>query len=368
MINVLHIDSERGWRGGQQQAAYLLEGLLEKGFKTALICQPDSEFEKYCINNELPYFSVKMRGEIDFLAAKRIAAICRKEKYNILHLHSAHAVSTGLWVKFFYKKLKLIGVRRVIAPIKKNPFSKFKYLSRMIEKHVCISESIKQVMINDGVPSDRLVTIHSGINLKKFNGIRPDADFKKQLGIPSDHIVVGTVAALSKDKDYPNLLRAAKTIIESTVNVTFCAVGTGPDEKEIHRLAEELNLGSRFIFTGYRKDVGNFLNTFDIFVLASYLEGLGTSLLDAQACGLPLIGCNVGGIPEVISHNESGLLVSSKDHWALAEAIRQLILNKSEREKFGFAGKENVKKFTIENTINKNIRLYNQILEVDINN
>lgn len=361
MLKILHIDSERGWRGGQQQAAYLIEGLLKRGYETEVICQPESAFEMYCIENGIPHTAIRMRGEIDFFAARKISAICRKQQYQILHLHSAHAVATGLWVKLFYKKIKLIGVRRVISPLKKNFFSRFKYRTEMIEKHVCISAGIKNVMMENGVSEKRLVVIHSGIDLKKFDHLKPDPALKKEFGIPEDHIIVGTVAALSSDKDYPNLLKAARKIISENENVTFCAVGTGPDEKKIHQMAEDLDLGSRFIFTGYRSDVGSFLKIFDVFVLASMKEGLGTSLLDAQTCGLPLIGCNVGGIPEIISNEKNGLLVEAGNPQALSDAINKLVADKALRQRFGMAGKESVRFFDVEKTINRNIKLYRKI-------
>lgn len=358
---ILHIDSERGWRGGQQQAIYLFEGLLENGFKTAMVCQPDSELHHYCEKKNLPCFPIRMRGEVDLVAAGKIAAVCREHGFKLLHLHSAHALATGLWVKLFHRKLKLIGVRRVDFHIKKNPFSRYKYMSRKVERHVCISENIKNVMLEDGVPPERLVTIHSGINTERFiNETLPD-DFRESLGIPENHIVVGTVAALAGHKDYPNLLNAAKTVIERMDNVTFCAVGNGPDEVEIHALADSLQLGDRFIFTGYRTDVGHFMKLFDIFVLASYLEGLGTSLLDAQASALPVIGTDAGGIPEIITNDETGLLVPSGDSDALSDAICDLVSDKVKRERLAEAGKISVEKFSIETTITKNIELYSEI-------
>lgn len=361
MKAILHIDSERGWRGGQQQAVYLFEGLLKRGFHSAMVCQPESEMERYCREKKLPCFPVRMHGEADLFAARKISGLCRREGFDTLHLHSAHALATGLWAKLFYRKLKLIGVRRVDFHIKKNPFSRFKYLSRMVERHICISENIRDVMLEDGVTPERLVMIHSGVNLSRFEGVTPPDNFREDSGIPEGHIVVGTVAALAGHKDYPNLLNAAKLVIDSTENITFCAVGSGPDEKEILALADSLGLGGRFIFTGYRADVGNFLKTFDIFVLASYLEGLGTSLLDAQACGLPVIGCEAGGIPEIIENGKNGILVPSGDHFALADAIKKLAMDKNLREGFGVAGMASVEKFSIENTIEKNMELYTEI-------
>ncbi len=358
---ILHIDSEKSWRGGQQQVIYLHEGLLERGYKSKIVCQPGSALEDYCRRKILPHFSIKMRGELGIFAARRIAKLCKQEDFGILHLHSAHALATGLWVKLFNRNLCLIGTRRVSAKIKQNPFSKFKYTSRMVNRHVCISNNIKQVMISDGVPEGKLVVIHSGIDLKKFDNDFPMSDFKKTIGIPEDNLVVGTIASMSKDKNYPNLLSAAKKVLQRCENVTFCAVGAGPDEVKIRDFARTLGIENDFIFTGYRKDIGNFLKIFDIFVLASSFEGLGTSLLDAQTCGLPLIGSDVGGIPEVIEHTVNGYLVPPENSDALADAIIELLQNNEKRASFGDAGKSSVARFDIEKTIDNNIELYHQI-------
>ncbi|MFA6008905.1 MAG: glycosyltransferase [Desulfobacteraceae bacterium] len=361
-IRVLHIDSEKGWRGGQQQAAYLIERMHNLGFATAMVSKPGSAMESYCRDNGLPFYPVSMHGELDFTAGYRIAGLCRKHGFNILHLHSAHALATGLWARMFYKKLRLIAVRRVDFPIKKNKFSRFKYTTSLLDKIVCISHGIKKVLLSDGIEDERLVTIHSGVDLKKFDRVDVAEDFRKTIGVPGGHLLVGTVAAMAAHKDYPNLLQAAAIIIENHDNVTFCAVGNGPDEEAVQTLAKELGLGSRFIFTGFRKDVGRFLKIFDIFVLASYLEGLGTSILDAQALGLPVVACRTGGIPEIVYDGDNGCLVPPRDSDALARAISDLVDHPEKRKAYGERALETVQSFSIEQTVEKNIALYKQIL------
>jgi glycosyltransferase involved in cell wall biosynthesis len=361
-IKVLHVDTEKGWRGGQQQAAYLLSHMHERGYKTALVCQPGSEFEDFCRGKQLPCYPVPMRGEIDFFAGLKISRICRQRDINILHLHSSHALAIGLWARLFHRNIRLIGVRRVDFPIKKSIFSRLKYTSSLVNRIVCISDNIRNVMIHDRVPEEKLTTIHSGVDINKFEKEAPPPGFKGGLGIPEDHIVVGTVAAIAGHKDYPNLLMAAKIVLDSSEKVTFCAVGDGSDRKKVHTLARDLQLGNRFIFTGFRNDVGSFLKSFDLFVLSSYLEGLGTSVLDAQAVGLPVVGCDAGGIPEMITHGENGLLVPARNSEALAEAIIGLIQNKEKRYKFGKRAKETVEKFSIKKTVEKNLKLYEELL------
>jgi glycosyltransferase involved in cell wall biosynthesis len=362
-IAVLHVDSEKSWRGGQQQAAYLMESMHRLGLKTAMACKPEAVMADYCRNHALPFFGLPMHGELDFFAGYRIASLCRKHGYPILHLHSGHALATGLWAKLFYGKLRLIGVRRVSAAPNKHLLSWLKYKSRQVDRIVCISDAIKKGCAKNGIPETRLVTIHSGVDPGRFDQDCPPADFKKRIGIQEDHVLIGTVAAITKEKGYPTLLRAAKRVIERTDNVSFCAVGSGSDEKEIHALAEELGLGNRFVFTGFRKDVGNFLKSFDLFVLSSYLEGLGTSILDAQGVGLPVVACRTGGIPEVVQDRVNGLLVPPRDADSLATAILTLAEDESLRRELGRRAKETVATFAIDETVRKNIALYNQLLE-----
>ncbi len=361
-IRTLHIDSERGWRGGQQQAAYLFERMHAMGCHTAMVSRPGSAMESWCRERALPFYSVAMHGELDLSAGYRIARLCRKQGYTVLHLHSAHALATGLWAKLFYKNLRLVAVRRVDFPIKKNWFSRFKYTTPRLDRIVCISHGIRNVLLAEGLEEHRLVTIHSGVDLKRFEAVSVPEDFRKELGIPEGHLVVGTVAALASHKDYPNFLRAAARIAETHDNVTFCAVGDGPDEKAIHDLARDLGLERRVIFTGFRKDVGRFLKIFDVFVLASYLEGLGTSILDAQALGLPVVACRTGGIPEAVYEGDNGHLVPPRDSEALALAISDLLDHPDKRQAMGQRALETVRAFSIDTTVEKNLDLYRDLL------
>lgn len=361
-IRVLHIDSEFGWRGGQQQVVYLLEQMQKLSYVTALIAQPKSEINAYCLKKNILCFSLRMKGEIDIFAGFRIARLVKRNQFNILHLHSAHALATGLWAKLFYKKVKLIGTRRVDFHIKNNPLSRIKYSNLLLNKIVCISGQVENVLRMDGVPARLLKTIHSGVDIHKFDNIVPPKNFKSKLGIPEHHLFIGTVAAMADHKDYPNLLKAARIVLNNNDNITFCSVGSGPEENRVRALAKKFQIEDRFIFAGFRKNVGNFLKSFDIFVLSSYLEGLGTSILDAQAVGLPVVACKTGGIPEIIDNDLNGLLVPPKNSEALAQAILYLVRNDSKRKELGENSKKSVQQFSIEKTVQRYLELYDELL------
>lgn len=361
-FRVLHIDSQKEWRGGQQQAVYLFEAMLNNGHQTMFVCRPNSKLNSYFIKHDLPYLKVNMYGEIDFISSLKIASFCKKNGFNVLYLHSAGAHSIGLMAKIFYPQLKIIGIRRVDFKIKKNFLSQIKYKSSLVDSIICISNAIKNVMLECGISKNKLKVIHDGIDIKKFENVKIDPNLKKELKISDKYIVIGTIAALVGHKDYPNLLNAAKIVLEKRDNVKFIAVGDGSDSAEIMKLHDKLSLGDKFIFTGFQNDVGKYLLLLDIFILASKKEGLGTSILDAQSVGLPIIATNAGGIPEIVIHNNNGVLVNPQNPQELAATIINLIDDKEKRELLGRNAKESVKNFDISINFNKNIELIETLL------
>ncbi len=366
LVKVLHVDSEMGWRGGQQQAVYLFEAMHKKGYDTSFICCPSSKLANYLEDKSLPCHTLKFKGEIDLIAGLQLALYARQKGYRILHLHSGHALSWGLWAKLFNRKLILIATRRVDFPIKKNLFSRIKYLNPWIDRHVAISDNIRNVMISDGIPEQRITTIHSGVDVLKNRDAVVPSGFREQWKICHDGVIVGTVAAFVGHKDYPTLIKAAAIVVKTNPKVYFMAVGDGVLQPKMQTLAADLGISDHFIFCGFQTRVGDFLKAFDIYVMASKLEGLGTSVLDALALGLPVIGTRAGGIPEMIEDGKNGLLVDKKNPGQLASAILRMVGDTALMKSLGKNAAASVKLFSIENTIGKNIELYHRLINASI--
>ena len=364
-INVLQIDGVKEWRGGQQQVFYLLEGMRKNSFPAILACQPGSALETRCRTAGIEVFSLPMRNELDFIAGWRIASFCKKRKINILHAHSAHALSIALWARMFNRAVKIIAARRVAISVRKSLFSIKKYDNRFVDRIICISEMIRKVMLKDGVPPVNLRQIYSGIDLNKFAKSAIDPALRSTFAIPDRACIAGTIAAFTGLKDYPTLLHAAKIAVEKNPEIHFIAVGSGRDEAKMQQLAQALAIDSHFHFAGKQSDVGPFLKAFDFFVAASRKEGLGTSVLDALAVGLPVVGTNAGGIPESVKEGINGLLVPKQNPQAMAAAILQLAADADLRRKFAANAPASVEKFAIENTVAQTIGLYKKLLEIE---
>lgn len=358
---VLHVDCDRQWGGGQQQALYLHLGLLSQGYTSGFICTPKSELEHRLQGHKASYHCIRFRGEADLWAAIKLARYAKRQGYQILHLHTSHALSWGLMAKFFYPKLKLIASRRVAVRIGQNLLSRWKYTGAGLNMIVAISDKIRQMLVQDGVPEAKIRLIYSGVDTHKFDLIQPEADYRRQWQVPSDAIIVGTVAAFVVPKDYPNFISAAAIAAQSNARLHFVAVGDGTLLKTMQELADQSGLAGRITFTGFQSCVGKHLKAFDLFVLASKREGLGTSILDAMSLGLPVIGTRAGGIKEIIQDNQNGILVETRDSAALADAILQLAADIQLRKRLGSGALLSVQDFDQKHMVDANIRLYESL-------
>ncbi len=304
-----------------------------------------------------------MRCEFAPVSGWRIARHCRDARYTILHAHSAHALAVALWANAWRRTLVVIAVRRVDFHLRRGWPTRLKYNNPHVAAIVCVSEAIRQVLLEDGLPADKLVTIRSGVDVTRFRALPSPDSVRRELGIPDGQLVVGTVAAMAGHKDYPNLLRAAQIVIQSRDDVTFCALGDGPERRSVLREAQQLGLADRFVFAGFQEDPRPYLALFDVFVLASRREGLGTSVIEAQAAGLPAIVCRTGGLPEIVEHGHNGLLVAPRDAGALAQAILSLLDDSLLRAQLADAARRDVGRFSIANTVEKYVQLYETVTD-----
>jgi glycosyltransferase involved in cell wall biosynthesis len=171
------------------------------------------------------------------------------------------------------------------------------------------------------------------------------------------------VAALAPHKDHATLLRAAALAAARREDLHFAWVGEGECRPALERLRAELGLGDRVHLLGFRRDARALLAQFTVFVLASYLEGLCTSLLDAQLLGVPILATRVGGVPEVVTDGESGVLVPERDPAALAQALLALLADGPLRGRLREGGLRAVRRFDVARTVEATEGVYRAVLE-----
>lgn len=362
-MKILHINTEKTWRGGEQQLLNLLQGLNKRNITSHLACQPGSAMEERAKNVGIEVFPIAMHGEGDLLASYRLRRLITEFRYDILHSHTSHAHTLAFFASFG-TKTRLLVSRRVDFSIFRHSFmrlSGFKY-RYLADYYIAISHKIRDVLVSDGIPAQRIFVVHSGINPERFVS-SPKDHLISEFNIRKDERVVVNVAHLAGHKGQKYLVRAVPHVLAKIPTARFFIVGGGELMPELQSLATSLGLRQKLIFTGFRRDVGSFYQIANLFVMSSVQEGLGTAVIDALALGKPVVGTCAGGIPEIIRDGESGRLVTSADPAALARGIIELLANPERAKQMGRRGQEMVRqKFSVDAMVEKNITVYQQIL------
>jgi glycosyltransferase involved in cell wall biosynthesis len=314
-------------------------------------------------------FPIVMHGEVDLLASYRMRQLISEYDYDILHSHTSHA-HTLAFLGSLGKGARRLVTRRVDFSIFRHSFlhlSGLKYRF-MAHHYIAISHKIKEVMVKDGIPPERIFVVHSGIDPARFESSVKDhliGEFNLKDG---EHVVVN-VAHLAGHKGQKYLVQAIPMVLDRMPNVRFFIVGGGELLGELQALANSLGLNEALIFTGFRHDVGAFYEIADVVVTSSVQEGLGTAVLDALALGKPVVATNSGGIPEIVQDDQTGRLVPPADPAALAGGIIELLTNRKQAKRMATKGQMIVRKmFSVEAMVDANIEVYRQIVEASGSN
>ncbi len=335
--------------------------LVRRGHQVAVACPPNSELAKKAVKESIPVKSLPMWGELDLRAGYKLARLIRREGYEVIHCHSAHAHSLGVIASKLTRIPALVVSRRVDFPVGgKGWLNYYKYSS--VDKIIAVSRGVKEVLTKGRIPEEKIGIVHSGIDLRRFENIDHPGDLYKELHLKGEEKVVGTVAALAPHKDHPNFLRAARIIAHRLPQVRFLIVGEGKEAGKLRRLAAELELEDWVIFTGFREDIPRLLSLFDVFVISSYLEGLCTSILDAMAAGVPVVATGTGGIPEVVKDEENGILVPPRDAERLAAGVLRVLSDPGLAQRLVEAGHSTAREFSAEQMAKQTEQLYHSVL------
>jgi glycosyltransferase involved in cell wall biosynthesis len=357
------MDTERTWRGGEQQALYLAKGLAERGVEQLCVGQPDHPYVERLGAAGIPVEGLRMRGEADLVAVGRLRKLFRAWKPDVIHMHTSHAHTLGVVAARTCGVGRTVVSRRVDFTIYRNVLrlSWFKYRFG-VDRYVAISEGIQRQMVKDGIPAERIRVVHSGIDLSRFDGVEPH-DFHAEFGLPEGAPIIGDVAAFGWHKAQEYLVRATPRILESLPEARVFLIGDGECRAKVAAEAAELGVADRIIFTGFRTDVPSLIGGMDCFVMCSVLEGLCTSLLDALALGTPAVGSGVGGIPEALGQGQAGLLVPPRDPAALADAVVRVVSDRELAAGLRERGRQHVESgFTNETMVEGNLAVYRELL------
>ena len=359
-LRVLHLDSERTWRGGERQVLELMRRQRAMGDDPHLAAPRESAIAARATADGFPLHPVAMRGTWDLGTVLAVARLHRSLRPHVVHWHAARAHALGAMAALVAPGPARVLSRRVDFLVRRSPGSRLLW-SLPIDAILAISEGVRDALVQSGVSASAITVVPSGIDLAAFQGGDREGTRAGE-GVRPDEILVLQVAALAPHKSQRDLLLAAKLALGRRPDLRFWIAGEGPLRGELEAEHARLGLGDRVRFLGFREDVADLLAAADVFGVSSYLEGMGTSTLDAMAAGLPVVATRVGGIPEIVEDGVTGVLVSPRDPEALANAILDLAAAPALRERMGGEARMKVRAFSADRTAERTRDAYEAAL------
>ena len=363
---VLHLNTEAGWRGGEAQTLRLAAGLRDRGLRCLIVGVPGGELVRRASAVGLEVVPIPMRGELDLVAARALARILREERVDLLHAHTAHAVTLGTLAGLATGgRPAAVASRRLSFPLRRAFLGRLKYSFR-IDRVIAVSEAIRRLLLRQGLDPARVATVHSGIDPGRFaagDRRRFRDSLRPVLGAEADGaFLIGTAGHLAAHKGIDLFLAAAAGAAPELPEARFVVVGRGEGEPAMKRDVERLGLRGRVVYAGFRDDMPDVFAGLDLFVLASTSgEGSPAVLKEAMAAGTPVVATALDGIDEIVEDARHGLLVPPGNAPALARAMVLLARDRALRSGYAAAAKERVLEFTADRMVEGTLAVYRSI-------
>jgi len=372
-IKVMHV--LRPAEGGMKEHVLTLAENFDRQRYNLMVCGPDyGDIMKQLQGMGVQTFSLALKGSFnpfqDVQVIIQLIKLLRQHAVKIIHTHGAKAGLVGR-----------LAARRAGVPIsiatfhnfiygeehpmwKKNSFAMIqRLLARQTDYAITVSEALgNEIKRVERFPDQRVTTIYNGINLNKFNQITEVTRKKRELGLEKYAPVVGVVARLIPQKGVSCFLKAAKIVQDH-----FLVVGDGPARLTLEQEAVSLGL-KKILFAGFRFDVPQLLPLINIFVIPSISEGLSIGALEAMAARRPIVASKVGGLPELLRHGKTGMLVPPNDPAALAKTIVTILERPFFAEILGLQARQDVeKRFSVNKMVYATQSVYEGMIKLKIN-
>ena len=346
---ILHVDSGRSWRGGQRQVFLLATGLRDLGYRTLVVAPTGSPLIRRADQAGLPTYRLTLRGEWNIRSARELRAVAREWDARIMHAHDARSHSIARIALVGKRKTKLVVTRRVAFP-PKQVWIKYRY---GVDAFIAISQAVKSAMVKAGVPANRIDVVYSGVPAPV---VKRPRNWRRERGWPASAVICGIVGAMTQEKGLDLVSGIARKLPGELFRRTRIVLlgGKGKGGTTIS--------GVESFDVGFVEEIHEAMSGLDILWHPARSEGLGTSVIDAMALGVPPIAFAVGGLPEVIEDGKSGLLVPASDVTGFVRAAAALIADDGLRAMLAEGARHRAREFDARRMIEKTAEVYDRVV------
>jgi len=366
-LKILQLSSAQSFGGGERHLADLANALTLRGHEVHVALRPESPLLK-----ELPalrrenIFVLPLRNALDISSARRLARYLREHQIEIVHAHLGRDYPLASYATRRQPCAKLIITRHVLFPLNRLHSITLSNVARTIAVSPAVKRSLEGLL-----PPERIVVVPNGIDLRRFATPASNAgpnEFRQAWNIRADEPLIGTVGEINALKGHEEFLAAAAVVLRRFPRAQFLIAGVdaspnGHKLEALKGLIAEMKLQDSARIVGWVDDLASFYRALDIFVSASHTESFGLAIAEAMASAVPVVATATEGAREIITDEETGLLVPLKAVDQIAAAVISLLADESKRRRVGEAGRSRIKQqFSLERMIADTEKLYQAIL------
>jgi glycosyltransferase involved in cell wall biosynthesis len=302
--------------------------------------------EKKAAAKGVELIAIDDTGPFDWRVVPRLLEVCRRERVAIWHGHDYKTNLLGLILKRFHPMRLVTTVHGWVHQTSRTPL--YYWLDRLslkyYEKVLCVSVDLEAECRKAGVPASRCMLLENGIEEEQFTRTKSPEDARRELNLNPSRLLIGAAGRLSPEKGFDLLIRAGSELLREGFDFELVIVGEGGEFESLQKLIQELNVSERIRLLGFRSDLRQLYEAFDIYALSSYREGLPNVLLEAMSMSVPVVATAVNGVPNLIQHESNGLLIAPGSVETLTVALRKLLQDPSSRNRYAFAGRQTIEK------------------------
>ena len=315
-MNVLHINTTRTWRGGEQQLASLIGQLAPRGIGNTIACRGGSAMERVAAERGWSHHPLPFRNALDPVSLAGLRRLITSGRFDVVHIHTGRGHDLAILAALSGCRTPMVLSRRVIFPISTNILSRWKYDFPQIRRILCASEAIAAMVRSVVAEPGRVCTVYDGVDPTRFG--TGGTWLRTHYALPERTPLIGKVAALTGEKDHATFIESARIILRQIPEARFFIIGRGPEEARIAEMIHQSGLEGRMFMTGFLPNIAEVMPELDLVMMTSQSEGLGSSILDAFASRVPVVATDAGGIPEIVRDGETGMLAPVGDAETLA--------------------------------------------------
>lgn len=357
---ILHTEWSDGWGGQERRIVAEMAGLQARGHRLWLATRPHAAIAAKAREAGIEVLTLPFSGKLDPATILPLARLIRRERVDVVNTHSG----IDSWVGAFAARLgscHLVRTRHLNLPLHRRWYN---FVHYMADRIVTCGEAMRHNLIdNCGFPPAQVASIPTGVDLSRFNPLRVRDQVRQDLELAPDAYVVLMVGVIRAIKRHEVALRAFARFRQTVPNARLLLAGDGPMRHDMEALAAQLELGDSVRFLGHRDDVPDLMGAADCLLLTSRSEGVPQVLTQGLQCGLPVVATAVGGVPEVILAEQTGLLVAAEDIDGVTTALLRLHGDAALAARLVAAGRRHVAEhFSLEAMLDATEQLYAEIL------